>query len=160
MTLMQAVQPVSPAVPVRLGTREARRFIRGPVGGTIHEPVTGRGRLATSRRVRPSRPAVAPLSYRGTGVALSATAHRRRPASVATTVGLTLLAAIITLWLGLVAHFGEMANGAPPMCHPSHRACRTGSRWSGWTRGSRCRTWRLESLRTRRFDRSSSASGN
>lgn len=32
MTLMQAVQPVSPAVPVRLGTREARRFIRGPVG--------------------------------------------------------------------------------------------------------------------------------
>lgn len=36
MTLMQAVQPVSPAVPVRLGTREARRFIRGPVGGGGH----------------------------------------------------------------------------------------------------------------------------
>ncbi|RFZ55277.1 hypothetical protein MSS2_02315 [Mycobacterium marinum] len=118
MTLMQAVQPVSPAVPVRLGTREARRFIRGPVGGAIHEPVTGRGRLATSRRVRPSRPAVAPLSYRGTGVALSATAHRRRPASVATTVGLALLAAIITLWLGLVAHFGEMANGGSANVSP------------------------------------------
>jgi predicted Zn-dependent protease len=31
---------------------------------------------------------------------------------VATTLGLALLAGVITLWLGLVANLGEMANGA------------------------------------------------
>jgi predicted Zn-dependent protease len=29
---------------------------------------------------------------------------------VATTVGLALLAGVITLWLGLMAHFGEIVN--------------------------------------------------
>jgi hypothetical protein len=36
--------------------------------------------------------------------------HRRRPVTIATTVGLALLAGMITLWLGVVAHFGQMAN--------------------------------------------------
>ena len=66
---------------------------------------------AGPRRPGPSRPAGAPMRYRGTGVAMSAAPHRRRPVTVATTVGLALLAGIITLWLGLVANFGQMVNG-------------------------------------------------
>jgi predicted Zn-dependent protease len=42
---------------------------------------------------------------------MSVAPHRRRPVTLATTVGLALLAGIITLWLGLVAHFGQIANG-------------------------------------------------
>jgi predicted Zn-dependent protease len=42
---------------------------------------------------------------------MSVAPHRKRPVTLATTVGLALLAGIITLWLGLVAHFGQMANG-------------------------------------------------
>ena len=36
---------------------------------------------------------------------------RRRPVTLATTVGLALVAGLITLWLGLVAHFGQALNG-------------------------------------------------
>ena len=42
---------------------------------------------------------------------MSVAPHRRRPVTLATTVGLALLAGIITLWLGLVANFGQMVNG-------------------------------------------------
>jgi hypothetical protein len=42
---------------------------------------------------------------------MSVAPHGRRPATVATTVGLALLAGVVTLWLGLVAHLGQMANG-------------------------------------------------
>lgn len=38
-------------------------------------------------------------------------AQSRRPVPPATTVGLALLAAAITLWLGLVAQFGQMITG-------------------------------------------------
>lgn len=56
---------------------------------------------------RPSRPAGAPPRYRGTGVLTSMAPHRPRPITPATTVALALLAALITVWLGLVAHFGD-----------------------------------------------------
>lgn len=58
-------------------------------------------------RPRPSRPPVAPPRYRGTGVLMSTAPHRPRPITPATTVALALLAGVITVWLGLVAQFGE-----------------------------------------------------
>ena len=43
------------------------------------------------------------MRYRGTGVLVSRAPHRRRPITPATTVVLALIAAAITVWLGLVA---------------------------------------------------------
>jgi len=37
--------------------------------------------------------------------------HRRRPVTVASTLGLALAAGMITLWLGLVANIGQIVNG-------------------------------------------------
>jgi hypothetical protein len=65
------------------------------------------------RGPQPSRPLAAPPRYRGTGVLLSTAAHRPRPITPATTVGLALMAALITVWLGLVAHFGDALRGGP-----------------------------------------------
>jgi len=66
-----------------------------------------------SYRPTPARPAVAPLRYRGTGVALSHAPHARRPVSTAVTVSLAGLAALITLWLGSLAHFSGDRAAAP-----------------------------------------------
>ncbi len=98
MTVIHAVSP-------RTGS------VRRPIGGPIQGPRYGRDGLARTRRPGPSRPARAFTCYYGTGVAMSVASHRRRPVTLATTVGLALLAGIITLWLGLVAHFGQIANG-------------------------------------------------
>ncbi|ORX01048.1 hypothetical protein AWC30_14305 [Mycolicibacillus trivialis] len=67
-----------------------------------------RGDAGPRSRTRPgsSRPPVAPLRYRGTGVLVARGPHRRRPVTPATTVVLALLAALITVWLGIVAQFG------------------------------------------------------
>ncbi|MCV7034750.1 LysM peptidoglycan-binding domain-containing protein [Mycobacterium heckeshornense] len=70
------------------------------------------------RRPGPARPRVAPPRYRGTGVWMSTAPHHRRPIRPATTVGLALLAAMITLWLGVVAHFGEAVDGAAGKAGP------------------------------------------
>jgi len=68
-----------------------------------------------SYRPAPARPAVAPLRYRGTGVAISHAPHRRRPVSTAVTVSLAALAALITLWLGSLANFsGDRAAASAP----------------------------------------------
>jgi LysM domain-containing protein len=68
----------------------------------------------TRRRPRSHRPGGAPLRYRGTGVLMSRASHRRRPITPATTVVLALVAAGITVWLGLVAHVGGVTGvGAP-----------------------------------------------
>lgn len=87
---------------------------QSPLNRPVNRPVrqypsyrAGQGR---STGPGPSRPGVAPIRYYGTGVARSTVAHRRRPASVATTIGLALLAGVITLWLGLMANFGSMVN--------------------------------------------------
>ena len=51
------------------------------------------------------------MRYYGTGVAMSVAPHRKRPVTMVTTVGLALIAGVVTLWLGLVANLGQMANG-------------------------------------------------
>src|SRR3954470_7721794 len=58
-------------------------------------------RPAAQRRPRSSRPAGAPLRYHGTGVLMSRASHRRKPITPLTTVLLALVAAGITVWLGL-----------------------------------------------------------
>jgi predicted Zn-dependent protease len=52
------------------------------------------------------------VRYRGTGVLMSRSPHRRRPITPFTTVALALLAALITVWLGVVAQFGAAIQGA------------------------------------------------
>ena len=52
------------------------------------------------------------MRYRGSGVLMSRASHRRRPITPATTVVLALVAAGITVWLGLVAQFGGMVSGS------------------------------------------------
>lgn len=77
-------------------------------------PVRGRPRgHDRQRRPGPPRPGGAPPRYRGTGVLMSSTSHRRRPVTPATTVALALIAAVITLWLGVVAQLGAaMRDGS------------------------------------------------
>ena len=54
------------------------------------------------------------MRYRGTGVLMSRASHRGRPITPATTVVLALIASGITVWLGVVAHFGGVTGvGAP-----------------------------------------------
>ena len=68
---------------------------------------------AARRGPQPHRPAGAPLNYRGTGVLMSRASHRRRPVTPLATVVLALVAAAITVWLGLVAQLGAPASPAP-----------------------------------------------
>lgn len=78
----------------------------------------GGGRIRTvpaSRRPRSRRPGGAPMSHRGTGVLVSRASHRRRPITPVTTVALALVAAAITLWLGLVAQSGGVAGADTEM---------------------------------------------
>lgn len=44
------------------------------------------------------------MRYSGTGVTFSRAPHVRRPVSTAVTIALAGVAALITLWLGLVGH--------------------------------------------------------
>jgi hypothetical protein len=85
--------------------------IRRPANVLVNGPRYGRERVVRSRRPGPSRPAGAPMRYYGAAVAMSVSPHRKRPVTLLTTVGLALLAGVITLWLGLVANLGQMANG-------------------------------------------------
>jgi LysM domain len=66
----------------------------------------------TRRRPQSARPGGPPMCYRGTGVLMSRSSHRRRPITPVTTVVLALIAAAITVWLGLVAQLGGVA-GSP-----------------------------------------------
>ncbi|MCV7384262.1 LysM peptidoglycan-binding domain-containing protein [Mycolicibacter longobardus] len=88
---------------------ERVRVHRGP--GT-----SGRAYPVQTRPVRlaRSRPGGAPLRHRGAGVLMSRTPHRPQPVKAitpATTVALALIAAAITVWLGLIAQFGAAAAG-------------------------------------------------
>jgi hypothetical protein len=69
-------------------------------------------RTAGHRRPGPVRPSGGAVRYRGTGVAMSRAPHRRRPVSVAITAALAGLAALITIWLGAIAHSGGV-TGTP-----------------------------------------------
>ena len=83
----------------------------------MNKPVVRPGFRPTDARRRPrsSRPGGAPLRYRGTGVLMSRTSHRRRPITPATTVVLALIASAITVWLGLVAQFGGVTGVEAPV---------------------------------------------
>ncbi len=69
----------------------------------------------TRRRPRSRRPGGAPIRHRGTGVLVSRAPHRRRPITPVTTVLLALVAAAITVWLGLVAQFGGVVGESGPV---------------------------------------------
>ncbi|WP_410506842.1 LysM peptidoglycan-binding domain-containing protein [[Mycobacterium] appelbergii] len=77
----------------------------------VRRPVRGR----PTRRPGPVRPAGAALQHRGTGVLMSRASHRRPPITPATTVLLALVAAGITVWLGLVAQFGGVMGQPEPV---------------------------------------------
>ena len=68
---------------------------------------------AGRRRPQSRRPGGAPMHHRGTGVLMSRASHRRRPITPGTTVVLALVAAGITVWLGLVAQFGGVVGTSP-----------------------------------------------
>ena len=95
-----------------------RRPINGP-GGPFPRLRYGRDGAARSCRPAPSRPVGGSLRYGGTGVAMSVTPHRRRSVTWATTVGLALIAGMITLWLGLVANVGQVINGDDATASPA-----------------------------------------
>jgi hypothetical protein len=67
------------------------------------------------RRPASNRPGGVPLHYRGPGVLMSRASHRRRPITPATTVLLALVAAGITVWLGLVAQLGGVTGSDAPV---------------------------------------------
>ena len=75
-------------------------------------PARSHGRTV-SYRPGPARPRVAPLRHRGTGVAVSQAPHTRRPVSTTVTVALAGVAALITVWLGSLAHFSGDRAAAP-----------------------------------------------
>jgi hypothetical protein len=79
---------------------------------TSERPVT-RVRPARVGRPGPSGPAVAPLRYAGTGIAVSRAVHvPRRTVSTPVTVALAAVAALITVWLGSIAHFSNDRTSA------------------------------------------------
>ncbi|MCV7178845.1 LysM peptidoglycan-binding domain-containing protein [Mycolicibacterium sphagni] len=84
------VRPMRPRVAVR-SVAPAR--VR-PAGPRVHRPY-------------PGRPAGAPIHYRGTGVTFSRAPHARRTVSTGVTIALAGVAALITLWLGLVGHLSS-----------------------------------------------------
>ncbi len=83
---------------------EFERAPRLEVGGGRVRPA------AAARRPRQARPDGSSMRYRGTGVLVSRAPHRRRPITPVTTVALALVAAAITLWLGLVAQSGGVVG--------------------------------------------------
>src|ERR1700757_1826980 len=87
--------------------------IRRPANVLVNGSRYGRERVVRPRRPGPSRPAGAPMRYYGAAVAMSVSPHHKRPVTLLTTVGLAFLAGVITLWLGLGANLGQMANGDP-----------------------------------------------
>lgn len=76
--------------------------------------LNGRPEQGQARRRPPARrPGGAAIAHRGTGVLVSRAPHRRhRPITPLATVGLGVLAALITVWLGAVAQFGAAVQGA------------------------------------------------
>jgi hypothetical protein len=82
-----------------------------------------RPRQDVRRRPRSARPQGAAHRYRGTGVLMSRASHRRRPITPLSTVLLALIAAAVTVWLGLVAQLGGSATSSDsPAAIPSQLA--------------------------------------
>ena len=80
-----------------------------------HPAETGYRSGVRSRANLPAtrRPGNAPLRFQGNGVRMSQAVHTRRPVSTALSVGLAGLAALITLWLGVLANFSGGRVPAP-----------------------------------------------
>lgn len=97
-----------------------RNAPRSAVGDRVPAGRNGRTCANPSRPAR-RRPGGAPMRYPGTGVRMSRAPHGRqpgasRPITPAATVALALVAAAITVWLGLMAHFGAtMADAGTAM---------------------------------------------
>lgn len=87
-----------------------------PARRSCERPLTGVRRPGSVRAGRPgpSGPGIAPLRYAGTGIAVSRAVHLpHRSVSTTVTVALAALAALITVWLGSIAHFsGDRAAAA------------------------------------------------
>jgi hypothetical protein len=98
-THMMPIETISTKAPTRVRSTQVR--------------ATGGRNRPGPRGPQPSRPVAAPPRYRGTGVLMSTASHRPRPITPATTVTLSLVAAAITVWLGLIAHFGGMLHAGP-----------------------------------------------
>jgi hypothetical protein len=82
-----------------------------------------RPRQDIRRRPRSTRPHGAVPQYRGTGVLMSRASHRPRPITPLSTVLLALVAAAVTVWLGLVAQLGGAATPPDaPIAVPSQLA--------------------------------------
>ena len=78
---------------------------------------------ARAGRPGPAGPAIAPLRYAGTGVAMSRAAHlSRRTVSTTVTVALAALAALITVWLGSIAQFSSDRSAAAAVSVPEQLA--------------------------------------
>ncbi|WP_082957571.1 MULTISPECIES: LysM peptidoglycan-binding domain-containing protein [unclassified Mycobacterium] len=98
------------------------RAVRVARGASQAQPSRGRAQFGAAeprplRRVQrqaPTRPAGGAVRYRGTGVLMSRASHRSRPITPVTTVLLALVAAGITVWLGLVAQFGGVMGTEAP----------------------------------------------
>jgi hypothetical protein len=91
---------------------DTREVLAGPVARRPYRAPQAR-RAHRSPRAR-RRPGGAPICYPGSSVLMSRASHRRRPITPATTVGLALLAALITVWLGVVAQFGGVVGTGGP----------------------------------------------
>ncbi len=86
--------------------REAARA-EGPVVG-VRQVTRIRPSSARHGRPMPAGPAIAPLRYAGNGISVSRAVHLpRRNVSTSVTVALAALAALITVWLGSIAHFSS-----------------------------------------------------
>lgn len=67
------------------------------------------------RRAATVRPAGGAVAYRGAGVKFSRTAQRRRPVSVAMTIALAGLAALVTVWLVALAQARSAGTASAPV---------------------------------------------
>lgn len=106
----------------RAAVRKSDRFV--PLAP---ERRCGRDDRGHSRRPGPARPLGEPLRYLGAGVTMTRARgphHRRylrrsdqRSVTVPTTVALALLSALITAWLGMVAHLSDAVRdtSTPPL---------------------------------------------
>lgn len=93
-----------------LDDRHLTAAVSARPAGSCHRPAV----RPRAHRPAPARPAVAPMHYRGNGVRMSHTAHpRRRPVSTAVSLALAAAAALITFWLGLLAHVSGDRSSAP-----------------------------------------------
>ncbi|WP_408632912.1 LysM peptidoglycan-binding domain-containing protein [Mycolicibacterium mengxianglii] len=108
MTLIDTLPPRYTRQPRTVQARTAQpRTVQPRMVHARHAGDQGR------RRPMAVRPAGAPMRPSSAAVPMSRAPHRRRRAiTPVTTVGLALLAALITVWLGAVAQFGEAIQGA------------------------------------------------